>query len=95
MLGMELGADALRAQAEKFGFGDALRASRCGSAPSVDPRRLNPPQIAQSAIGQYDVRVTPLQMAMVARGDRQPRHVMKPYLVADASSAPTCRVHRA
>ena len=40
--------------------------ARARSRPTSTRRRL-----AQSAIGQYDVRVTPLQMAMVAAGDRQ------------------------
>ena len=41
--------------------------------PQPVPGRPQPPQLAQSAIGQYDVRVTPLQMAMVSAGDRQQR----------------------
>ena len=36
------------------------------SVPSGFPEDPNPPQTAQSAIGQFDVRATPLQMAMVA-----------------------------
>ena len=36
-----------------------------GDAEHASPPRLNPPQTAQSAIGQFDVRVTPMQMAMV------------------------------
>ena len=39
------------------------------------------PQLAQSSIGQFDVRVTPLQMAMVAAGVANDGTVMKPYLV--------------
>jgi peptidoglycan glycosyltransferase len=42
-------------------------------ADSRYPDETNPPQAAQAAIGQFDVRVTPLQMAMVAAGDRQRR----------------------
>jgi penicillin-binding protein A len=79
-LGMELGADALRSQAAKFGFGDQLRVPMAVTPSSV-PRELDQPQLAQSAIGQYDVRVTPLQMAMVAAGVANGGVVMKPYLV--------------
>jgi peptidoglycan glycosyltransferase len=79
-LGMELGGDALRQQAAKFGFGDQLAVPMRVTASSV-PAELNKPQEAQSAVGQYDVRVTPLQMAMVAAGIANKGVVMKPYLV--------------
>lgn len=85
-LGMDLGGDALRDQAEKFGLNDdgvkvPLRVAR-----SVFPDELSPPQEAQSAIGQYDVRVTPLQMAMVAAGIANGGAVMKPYLVREVQA---------
>ncbi|HQF03493.1 MAG TPA: penicillin-binding protein 2 [Phycicoccus sp.] len=79
-LGMELGADQLRSQAAKFGFGDQLTVPM-RVTPSSVPAQLNPPQLAQSAIGQYDVRVTPLQVAMIAAGVANRGTVMKPYLV--------------
>lgn len=79
-LGMQLGGDALRSQAEKFGFGQSATVPMRASASSV-PAELNPPQLAQSAIGQYDVRVTPLQVAMIASGVANDGVVMKPYLV--------------
>ncbi|XVX20342.1 peptidoglycan D,D-transpeptidase FtsI family protein [Actinomycetota bacterium] len=79
-LGMQIGADSLRSQAAKFGFGDQLRIPM-RVTPSTVPAELNQPQLAQSAIGQYDVRVTPLQMAMVAAGIANNGTVMEPYLV--------------
>ncbi|HSF97946.1 MAG TPA: penicillin-binding transpeptidase domain-containing protein [Ornithinibacter sp.] len=79
-VGMDIGADAIRAQAEKFGFGDALSIPM-RVTPSTIPAELNQPQLAQSAIGQFDVRVTPLQMAMVSAGVANDGIVMKPYLV--------------
>jgi peptidoglycan glycosyltransferase len=79
-LGMEVGADALRTQAARFGFGDQLRVPM-SVTPSSVPADLNQPQLAQSAVGQYDVRVTPLQMAMIAAGVANQGVVMKPYLV--------------
>ncbi|MBP6997462.1 MAG: penicillin-binding protein 2 [Phycicoccus sp.] len=81
-IGMELGADALRTQAQKFGFGDSLEIPMTVTPSSV-PAELNDPQTAQSSIGQYDVRVTPLQMAMVAAGIANNGVVMKPYLIAN------------
>jgi penicillin-binding protein A len=79
-LGMQIGADALQSQAAKFGFGDALSVPM-RVTPSSVPAEMNKPQLAQSSIGQYDVRVTPLQMAMVAAGVANRGVVMKPYLV--------------
>ena len=84
-LGLTLGGDALRAQAAKFGFGDSLGVPM-RVTPSVVPP-LNAPQSAQAAIGQYDVRVTPLQMAMVSAGIANKGTVMKPYLIKDTRSS--------
>lgn len=81
-LGLKLGDDELRAQAAKFGFGDSLRVPM-RVTPSTVPAELNAPQTAQSAIGQYDVRVTPLQMAMVSAAIANKGIVMSPYLVKD------------
>ncbi|MEP7016636.1 MAG: penicillin-binding protein 2 [Actinomycetota bacterium] len=80
-LGLQLGADQLRTQAAKFGFGDALRVPM-QVTPSIVPK-LDAPQTALAAIGQYDVRVTPLQMAMVGAAIANKGIVMSPYLVKD------------
>lgn len=85
-LGLELGGEKLRAQAAKFGFGDTLTTPLRVSTSSV-PADLNEPQAAQSAIGQYDVRTTPLQMAMVAAGIANGGRVMTPYLISSVRSA--------
>ena len=85
-LGMTLGANALRDQAEKFGLGDDGVRVPMKVAKSVFPETLSPPQEAQSAIGQYDVRVTPLQMALVAAGVANGGTIMKPYLVREVQA---------
>ena len=79
-LGMDLGADALRDQAGKFGFGSQL-AIPMTVTPSRVPEEMNEPQEALSAIGQYDVRVTPLQVAMIAAAVANDGTLMQPYLV--------------
>ncbi len=79
-LGMTLGDDALRQQAAKFGFGRPLQVPLTVT-PSTVPRTESPAQVAQAAIGQFDVRVTPLQVAMVAAGIANRGVVMQPYLV--------------
>ncbi|HEU4948694.1 MAG TPA: penicillin-binding transpeptidase domain-containing protein [Kribbella sp.] len=85
-LGLALGPDALREQAAKFGFGERQLSELSGVA-SQFPGDPNPPQTAQSAIGQFDVRATPLQMAMVAAGIANKGEVMKPYLVQNVKTA--------
>jgi len=80
-IGLDLGPDALREQAAKFGFGERPLSELPGVASSEFPGDPNQPQTAQSAIGQFDVRATPLQMAMVAAGIANKGEVMKPYLV--------------
>lgn len=82
-LGMQLGADALREQATAFGIGDELSIPM-RVTPSSVPAELDAPQLAQSAIGQYDVRMTPLQVALVTAGIANRGTVMKPYLVSNA-----------
>lgn len=80
-LGMELGADAIGEQAKKFGFESEFDVPMT-AAISRFPTDLNKPQTAMSAIGQFDVRATALQMAMVAAGIANDGVVMKPYLIS-------------
>ncbi len=80
-LGMELGADAISEQAKKFGFESEFDVPMT-AAISRFPTDLNKPQTAMSAIGQFDVRATALQMAMVAAGIANDGVVMKPYLIS-------------
>ncbi|WP_353951898.1 penicillin-binding transpeptidase domain-containing protein [Knoellia sp. S7-12] len=93
-LGMELGADALRDQAAKFGVGDQLSIPM-RVTPSSVPAELNQPQLAQSAVGQYDVRVTPLQVAMFSAGVANAGVVMRPHLVKSVLSSDLSVIERA
>jgi len=79
-LGAKLGADALRAQAEKFGFGTKFL-DEIGSAASVFPDDIDAAQTAMSAIGEFETQATPLQMAMVSAAIANGGVVMNPYLV--------------
>ena len=76
----ELGADTLRAQAKKFGFGQPLQVPM-PVTPSTYPETLDDAQLALTGIGQFEVRVTPLQVAMVAAAIANDGVVMTPYLV--------------
>ena len=80
-LGLVIGNDVIADQAEKFGFNQSFDIP-LSSATSVYPRDIDRPQTALSAIGQFDVRSTVLQMALVAAGIGNQGVVMNPYLVA-------------
>ena len=84
-LGLALGGDALRKQAQKFGFGERLSIPM-NVTPSTVPAGMNAPQSAQAAIGQFDVRVTPLQMAMVSAAIANGGSLMTPYVVKTVRS---------
>jgi peptidoglycan glycosyltransferase len=85
-LGMTLGADTLREQAQKFGFGEKYLDDLNGQVASRFPEDPDDPQTALSAIGQFDVAATPLQMALVTAGIANGGTVMKPYLVDEVRS---------
>jgi len=81
-LGNQLGQDALRRQAEKFGF-DTSMAVPMRAATSRFPAGMDEAQTAMSAIGQFDVSATSLQMALVGAGVGNAGVVMNPYLVKE------------
>ena len=85
-LGLDLGAGALQQQAAKFGFGQPLNVP-LKVTPSTFPASPNAPQLAQSSIGQFDVRVTPLQIAMVSAGIANGGAVMRPNLIRKVQTA--------
>ena len=86
-VGLKLTDEQLRKQAEKFGFGQTYLTDLAGQAKSRFPDTLTPPLRALSAIGQYEVAATPLQMAMVSAGIANHGVVMKPYLVDRVTSS--------
>ncbi len=84
-LGNELGPDALRDQAEAFGFEESFE-TPLRAATSRFPADPDPPQTAQSAIGQFDVRATTMQMAMVAAAVGNGGVTMRPGLVEQTAA---------
>ncbi|GAB3400621.1 penicillin-binding transpeptidase domain-containing protein [Schumannella luteola] len=85
-LGGELGAKKIQAQAEKFGFGDDEIDIPQHVTPSQYPLYTDAAKVEQSAFGQADDRVTPLQMAMVSAGIANGGIVMKPNLVQEITA---------
>lgn len=81
-LGNQVGAQALTEQARKFGFDTSFPVPMRAAASRVG-ENLDPAQTAMSAIGQFDVRATSLQMAMVAAAIGNSGVTMNPYLVSE------------
>src|SRR5262245_34746919 len=69
-IGLRLGGDAIRAQAEKYGFNGDVPSQIPFAEGKVPPESLGPdrlPNAALSAIGLASVGANPLQMALVAQ----------------------------
>ncbi|MFC7401535.1 peptidoglycan D,D-transpeptidase FtsI family protein [Citricoccus sp. GCM10030269] len=77
---MELGQDRIRTTAENFGFNESfdIPLTVAGSQFQED---LDDAALAQSAIGQRDVKATALQMNMVAAAIANDGTLMKPQLI--------------
>ena len=85
-LGMKVGADALTATAEDFGFNQDIPYDLpvlSSSMPEADDYVDDPAATAQNALGQRDVRATPIQMALVAAAVANDGNIMLPYVVGD------------
>jgi penicillin-binding protein A len=93
-LGVKLGADKVKAEAKAFGFEDdtlkvgdlesgdglSVAASHTGDIANPDGS-TDKGALAQSSIGQRDVRMTPLQGALIASTVANGGGQMRPYLV--------------
>lgn len=84
-MGVDTGADAMVAIAERFGFNQDVPIDLTRPAKSNFPTDFvrNIPALAQSAIGQNDVSATPLQMAMVAAAVANEGTIMVPHVLQD------------
>lgn len=89
-LGLELGGEPLVAQAEAFGFNTEPVTdfpAATSTIPAADTFTDALAAVAQTAIGERDVRATPLQMAMVAATVARGGEVLEPYVVAEVFTA--------
>jgi penicillin-binding protein A len=84
-LGVDLGDQKLAAEAEKFGFNEPSPYELPAATSSI-PADQDVPATAQSAIGQRDVRVSPLQMASVAATIANGGRRMAPFVVSEVVS---------
>lgn len=81
-LAMDLGEPVIRDQAAIFGIDGQTRAVPLPVVASTIGPVIDQASLAQSAIGQRDVRITPLQAAMISAGVANNGVLMQPYLVA-------------
>lgn len=79
-LGRELGEETLRDYTTAFGFGVAHEIPMIAT-PSRFPVGMDDAQLMLSSFGQYDVRVTPLQVAMVSAAIANGGNLMQPTLL--------------
>ena len=84
-IGLELGAEGLQEYAERFGIGESPPIA-IGAAPSQlagDETQLtgNRTLVADTAFGQGELLVTPLQMALICSAIVNDGEIMEPYLV--------------
>ncbi|MGV8846553.1 peptidoglycan D,D-transpeptidase FtsI family protein [Tessaracoccus sp.] len=85
-LGMQVGGEKLRAMAEAFGFNNEATIDM-PAAESRFPSEIDEAQTALSAIGQFDVAASPLQMLQVAATIANDGHMMQPYVVRSVAGA--------
>jgi penicillin-binding protein A len=89
-LGMELGAEQLADAASAFGFNQTIPYDLDVLAsvfPDARAFATDAPAMAQNAIGQRDVRATPIQMALVAAAVANGGEIMIPHVVSDVFTA--------
>ncbi|MFJ8823525.1 peptidoglycan D,D-transpeptidase FtsI family protein [Streptomyces sp. NPDC102467] len=86
-LAVELGQDKVKAMAEKFGFNDEKQDIPVRAAKSIYPSGMDKAQTALSAIGQFDVTATPLQMAMVSATIANGGEQASPHMVSEVTNA--------
>ena len=79
-LGLELGQDAIARQASAFGYGEQLEIPM-RVTPSTYPADMDDAQTMLSSFGQFDVRVTPLQIAMTTAAIANDGTLMQPNMV--------------
>ncbi|WP_084960132.1 penicillin-binding transpeptidase domain-containing protein [Thermoactinospora rubra] len=86
-IGLDLGQDVLRDQAEAFGFNAEDLTVPLPVAASVFPPDLDRARTALSAVGRDGDRVTPMMLAMVAAAVANDGVLMRPYLVEEVRLA--------
>lgn len=84
-IAMDLGEETIAQTASNFGYGQDLQIPLAVSQ-SVFPTNIEDSQLAQASIGQYDVKTTPLQVAMMSAAIANDGVQMKPNLIRSVKS---------
>ncbi|MDO4898136.1 MAG: penicillin-binding protein 2, partial [Rothia sp. (in: high G+C Gram-positive bacteria)] len=84
-IAMDLGQEKIAQTAQNFGYGQDLSIPLSVSQ-SVFPTNMEKSQLALAAIGQYDVKTTPLQVAMTSAAIANEGVQMKPNLIRSVKS---------
>ncbi|MEA5457336.1 penicillin-binding transpeptidase domain-containing protein [Sinomonas sp. JGH33] len=91
-IALDLGQDAIGKQAEAFGFGqDAGNLLHLDYQAGQWPKGLDQAQLAQSAVGQFNTKASPLQIALMTDAIANGGVQMKPSLIKSIT-APDLRV---
>ena len=85
-IGRLVGERTIRDYAEAFGFGATIEIPMAAT-PSIFPSGMDDAQVMVSSFGQFDVRVTPLQMAMVTSAIANGGVLMQPTVVDSVLAA--------
>lgn len=80
ILAQELGEEAISDAAEALGYGQSLTIPT-QVLPSTYPEDMDDAQLMLTGFGQYDVRVTPLQVAMTTAAIANDGEMMRPNLI--------------
>ncbi|MEV4169819.1 penicillin-binding transpeptidase domain-containing protein [Nonomuraea sp. NPDC049709] len=94
-IGLQVGQDLLRDQAEAFGFNATGLRIPLTATPSHYPPAMDRSQTALAAIGHHDNRVTPLMVAMLSAAVANHGVLMRPYLVEEVRLADGSVINRA
>ncbi|MEU1627279.1 penicillin-binding protein 2 [Streptomyces sp. NPDC020096] len=86
-MAVDLGQDKVKAMADAFGFDGSNLDIPVRAAQSVYPTKMPKSSLAQTGIGQFDVRATPLQMAMVVSAIANGGKLMAPHMVSKVTDS--------
>lgn len=79
-VGLDLGYETISKYTDAFGFGQRIKIPMTAT-PSVYPEPESDAELMLSAFGQYNVRTTPLQIAMISAAIANQGNLMQPTLV--------------
>ena len=86
-LGIQVGAEALKEEAEAFQFGKDIEIPfLCTLHSSIDIEDSSPGTIAQTSFGQGNTQVTPAHLAMVAQAIANNGDMKQPYIVQSVAN---------